>query len=116
MTTSPPELIPAEQHALPEHEVKWFLDLLGDGDWKTADEILQSVEQPVNDSTKRRLRQLAAGSAGRIAGGQKGYKLVVHMTADEYGHFEGWMSSQEREMKRRRLDAHKVFHSTTRTR
>jgi len=109
-----PELIPAETRALPEHEVKWFIDQLSDGAWKTAEEILTAIGQPVHDSTKRRLRMLAAGSGGRIAGGQSGYKLVSLMTAEEYRQFESWMSSQEGEMKRRRLDAHNVFHRLTR--
>lgn len=110
------ELIPAETRALPEHEVAWFIEKLQDGEWHTADSVLKSIGQPVHDSTKRRLRNLAAGSAGRIAGGQNGYKLVARMTAEEYGRVESWMASQEREMKTRRLEMHNVYHKLTRNR
>jgi hypothetical protein len=97
-----------------QDEVDWFVGLLDGRDWVTATAILEESGAPVTDAAKRRLRLLANQSGGRVAGGQKGYKLVVEMTADEFGHFERWMASQIEEMTRRRIEAAGVFHRRTR--
>src|SRR5690606_19811975 len=75
-----PRPAPASQEA-----VEWLVGRLRGRDWQTAQEILEASDLQVTDAAKRRLRSLANASKGRIAGGQKGYKLVKEMTAAEFG-------------------------------
>lgn len=95
-------------------EVEEFVHLLRGRDWRLAVDVLHALGHPVNDAARRRLRKLAEHSGGRIAGGQQGYKLVEEMTAEEFGHFERWMASQENKMKARRVEAQRVFYGRTR--
>jgi hypothetical protein len=66
--------------------VEWFIGLLRGRDWILARELLVEAGQPVTDGNKRFLRDLANQSGGRIGSGQKGYKLVEEMTAEEFAH------------------------------
>jgi hypothetical protein len=106
-TPDQPELFRAEPD---DPSVEWLVDYLRGRDWTTAQEILRSLQRPVTDALKRRLRMLAAASAGRVAGGQRGYKLVEEMTVEEYHHWRNWMKSQSDEMTARILQADKVFY------
>lgn len=90
--------------------VEWLVRVLAGKDWMTASEILQCAKQPVTDQRKRRIRMWAAASKGRVAGGQRGYKLVEEMTIEEYNHWRNWMKSQSDEMTARILEADKVFY------
>jgi len=112
MIETQPDLFSTDRPIIPD-EVEWLVSFLKGRDWMTAREILTEIGKPVTVDAKRRLRSLANRSKGRIAGGQDGYKLVVEMTADEFGHFESWMASQVTEMQRRRVEAGKVFHART---
>ena len=78
-------------------------------DWITSAQLLLELGKPVTDNTKRWVRALADASRGRIAGGQKGYKLVRAMTNTEYQHWRNWMTHQSDEMKRRVIEADRVF-------
>lgn len=111
--TSQLDLIPPTGPAITEREIEHVVHLLRGVNWATAEEILVGMALPVTESAKRRIRKIASDSGGRIAGGQRGYKLVQEMTAEEFGHFDRWMSHQETEMQRRRLEASRVFHSQT---
>lgn len=91
-------------------EIEWLVGQLRGRDWATAETICKDASLPVTDSSKRRLRALANLSAGRIAGGQKGYKLVESMTREEFGHWRNWMKSQADEMTARILSADRVFY------
>lgn len=104
-------LIPPPAPPVPEHEIRWLIDLLHGRDWMTAADILTQIGQPVVESTRRRIRALAAGSQGRIAGGQAGYKLVSEMTRDEYHHYRNWMTSQAAEMQRRVIESDRHFYA-----
>lgn len=92
-------------------EVEWLVRTLTDRDWLTAEQLLKEFGLPATDSRKRRLRTLANRSKGRVGSGQCGYKLIAQMTATEYAHFNNWMASQESEMKLRRIEAARVWHS-----
>jgi hypothetical protein len=105
-----PELFAPPSAPLPEVEVAWLVDWLRDRDWQTATQILQAHGQPVHESTKRRIRLIASGSRGRIAGAQKGYKLVESMTSAEYQHWRNWLSHQASEMQARVVSSDRIFY------
>ncbi|MBN8247763.1 MAG: hypothetical protein J0L84_10010 [Verrucomicrobia bacterium] len=107
------ELIPPPGPAVGTDEIVLVVHLLRGVNWATAEEILVGMALPVTEAAKRRIRKIASDSGGRIAGGQRGYKLVTEMTAEEFGHFDRWMAHQEAEMQRRRLEASQVFHRGT---
>ena len=107
------ELLPSAAPEISQDEVAWMISVLTGRGWMLASEILQEAGLEDSDSKKRRLRKIASESGGRIGGGQKGYKLVAQMTAEEYGHFDRWMAHQEAEMQRRRMEASIVFHQAT---
>lgn len=85
-------------------DMLWMLSKLSDGKWHTATELGGPQE-----SSRRRLRACADASGGRIAGGQKGYKLVERMESGEYQHSRNFLLSQAKEMQRRVLEMDKVF-------
>jgi hypothetical protein len=82
------------------------------GDWMTAAQLSEVVKQGAGVAwCDRKIRALAKASGGRVAGGQKGYKLVTQMTHEEYNHYRHWMLSQCDEIKRRVLESDKVFYA-----
>lgn len=113
MTSQPDLFAPAERAAPDPNEVRWLIECLRGQDWLRAEEILAHSGLPVSETHKRRIRRLANASGGRVGSGQRGYKLVAEMTAEEFGHFDRWMAHQEAEMQRRRMDASRVFHTQT---
>jgi hypothetical protein len=92
-------------------ESEWLVMLLKDRDWLTAGQILQEIGSTDTDAARRRLRATAEASAGRIAGGQRGYKLTEEMTREEFGHFRNWMLGQATAMQRRITLSDKVWYS-----
>ena len=80
-------------------------------DWQTASEILSAWGQLVTDHNRRWLRALAAKSGGRVAGGQRGYKLTKEMTNEEFNHWRNWMTSQADEMRRRVIEADRIWYA-----
>jgi len=96
-----------------QREVDWLVAVLQGQGWVTATALLERCGVPANDNRKRRIRQLAQLSEGRIAGDQRGYKLVGEMTAEEFSHVEHWMRSQEEQMKLRRIQMQRVFYALT---
>jgi hypothetical protein len=106
-THQQPELFRVEPD---DPNVEWLVRELAGMDWLTAAEILRHAQRPVTDGNKRWLRALAAASKGRVAGGQRGYKLVEEMTVEEYHHWRDWMKSQADFMTARILEADKVFY------
>jgi hypothetical protein len=59
---------------------------------------------PNSESGRRLLREAAAESKGQVAGGQKGYKLTIELTDEEFHHACNWMNSQAAEMTARVRD------------
>ena len=106
-----PELFASASTPLPEHEVAWFIAYLRGKDWRTSTQVLIDHGMPNHESTKRRLRAIASGSGGRIAGGQAGYRLVEEMTKAEYDHWRNWLTSQADEMRLRVIKSDQVFFS-----
>lgn len=94
--------------------IDWFIRMLEaadtTGDWLTAADICRLADKPVTDQNKRWVRALADASEGRVAGGQRGYKLIGRMTRDEYDHWRNWMTHQADEMRRRVIEADKVWY------
>lgn len=93
--------------------ILFLVELLQGSGWRTAAELRETINARVNSGRKvceRYIRALASASSGQIAGGQRGYKLVKEMTAEEYQHWRNWMVSQSDEMRRRVLESDKVFY------
>ncbi|HMJ88762.1 MAG TPA: hypothetical protein VK530_03040 [Candidatus Acidoferrum sp.] len=93
--------------------VVYLVKLLDGRDWILAADILTEMQKPVNEGNKRWLRALADASCGRIAGGQRGYRLVTAMTQQEYNTWRNGMNHQADEMKRRVIEADRVFYART---
>lgn len=115
METTQPELTfakPAVPDVTPDDgNIDYLVRLLDKQDWVKSSDIVARVLQQTNVRwCDRKVRALAKASGGRIAGGQKGYKLVTDMTHDEYNHYRNWMLSQCDEMKRRVLESDKLFY------
>jgi hypothetical protein len=96
------DLAPVVTAELIDDVIEW---LAVADDWLTAEDLCKQLQMPFNESSRRRLRKVAELSAGRIAGGQLGYKLVERMTVSEYLHFKHWMRSQAISMLRRSRQA-----------
>jgi len=78
-------------------------------DWQTSNEILSALNQPITEHNRRWLRALANASGGRVAGGQRGYKLIEEMSRAEYDHWRNWMTSQADQMRRRVIEADRTW-------
>jgi hypothetical protein len=96
--------------------VQALIELLRGHDWLTSRQLAAQIgwsdETPrEREDNGRKLRAIAAASNGRIAGGQRGYKLVSEMTGDEFHHFRNWMKSQADTMTARIVEADRVFYS-----
>jgi hypothetical protein len=69
-------------------------------DWVTAGELCVKLGFHPTDTNKRKLRNLANASAGKIISGQKGYKHIRHATPEEITHAANWLRHQAKEMDR----------------
>lgn len=107
------QLLPDTCPAASRDEIQWLVRFLEGRDWTTAKEILHENGLTITEGTKRRIRMIASESGGQVGSGQKGYKLVKQMTAEEYGHNDRWMAHQSAEMNRRRMEMHRVWEATT---
>jgi hypothetical protein len=94
-----------------EPDAEWLVNLLKGRDWLTAGDILRQIGSPDTDTARRKLRATAEASEGRVAGGQKGYKLVRQMTGEEFHHYRNWMLSQARRMESRIVLSDAVFYA-----
>jgi len=102
-----PELFHVEPD---DPNAEWLVDQLRGNDWLTAKQILELIGRAACEDNKRWLRALAAASKGRIAGGQRGYRLVEEMSGEEFNHWRNWMKRQADFMTARILEADKVFY------
>ena len=91
--------------------VTMLVRLLEDRDWIRASQLCVDFGKQVTDGNKRWVRALADASRGRVAGGQKGYKLVGAMTHAEFQSWKNWMTKQSQEMQRRVVEASRVFYA-----
>lgn len=113
---APPETrhpkLPLPEIAPNDPNIDFLVQLLTGKDWLTAAAVITATEHVTGTRwCDRKVRALAKASKGRIAGGQKGYKLVMEMTAEEYQHYRNWMLSQSDEMKQRVIDSDKIFYA-----
>lgn len=82
----------ARKEAPPELVAAFIAALTGSG-WRTAAEIAAAT-----GIADRTLRLCAESSAGKILGGQRGYKLTAEATPVEIKHCEAWLLSQAHRM------------------
>ncbi len=90
--------------------VEWLVGALEGRDWTFAAELLAEVGLPPTENNKRKVRAWADASGGRVAGHQKGYKLVKAMTAEEHQWWRNEMLKSSDSIKRRVLESDKVFY------
>ena len=93
-------------------QVLWLLDRVKGRGWIRAAEILRLSDIPDTENNRRWLRSLANASAGRVAGGDKGYKLTSELTAEEFEHWRNRMRHQTEEMTHRINEAEKVYYGS----
>lgn len=110
VTISQPDLLSWAPPSPSAGAIAGLLDVLADGQWKTAAEVCVALGLEPTDNNRRKVRLLADASGGRVAGGQRGYKLVERMEATEFQHTRNWLLSQAREMTRRVLEMDRVFY------
>jgi hypothetical protein len=108
-----PPAPPIPEIAPDDANIEFLVRLLTGRDWQTSAEILEEMQQPVGESRKRWLRALATASRGRVGSGQRGYKLVMEMTREEFEHNRNWMLRQCEEMKRRVVEMDRVWFART---
>lgn len=111
MTQEQPDLLTWSPPAHSEDAMNGLLSVLQDGEWRTAADICSVLGLPPTESNRRRIRFLADASSGRVAGGQRGYKLVARMQSSEFKHTRNWLLSQCREMQRRVIEMDRVFYA-----
>lgn len=89
-----------------EKDLQQLLGLLSaSAAWLTAEQI--TLQLAWND---RKIRKLAAASAGLIISGNNGYKHTRHATPEEFHEFYGRMTEQAKEMLARAEKARRVHH------
>jgi hypothetical protein len=102
--------LPLFQERPSNTNVEWLVTFLQGRDWTTAAEILAANQLPVTENHKRRLRAFADASGGRIAGHQKGYKLVKAMTGEEYTWWRNeWLKASD-SIKERVIQSDHIFY------
>lgn len=111
MTAAPQIELPLFRVRPGSDNVEFLVELLRGQDWLTSCELCQKLQWNFTESNRRRFRSIADASGGRIAGGQRGYKLVREMTGEEYQHFRNWMKSQADHMTARIIEADHIFYS-----
>lgn len=88
-----------------QDEIEMLIAQLRGRDWRTARDLGALAEKD-----RRKLRQIAEASEGRIISGQQGYKLAGEATPEEIGGFYRWMVSQGKRMIRRAIRARRIWH------
>lgn len=78
---------PAEQFVFDVIRTLAQFAALGDAHrWATAEKILDALGIPVNETTKKKLRDAASAEVERIVSGDRGYCLLRHATIAEAAH------------------------------
>ena len=108
--TTQPDLFPDRERD-PQADVEWFVKFLAERDWMFAREVLAAVGQPPTEDAKRWVRGLADRSGGRVASGQRGYRLTLRMTSQEFHTARNTLAHQATELQRRVLEMDKVFYT-----
>ena len=106
-------LEPQQQFRFPDTDrgVDFLLRLLEGRDWMKASEILHACAREDTENNHRAVRAIANASGGAIGSGQKGYKLVKHMTLEEFTHYCNAMTNQAVEMERRVIESKHIWNT-----
>lgn len=80
-------------------------------DWLTAAQLLVKLGEAPSETNKRKLRELANASAGKIISGQKGYRHIRHASPEEITHAANWLEHQAKQMAERALEIRRTYHS-----
>lgn len=100
--TAPKASGPAQAAPFMDERVEVLVKLLDGCEWMTAATIIQRHFLATGTRWQDRLiRDLAAESGGRVAGGQNGYKLSLALEPEEKEHTVNWLRSQAEKMKHR---------------
>lgn len=94
-----------------KRNVEWFVGLLAGRDWTTAKVICGEIGWVATENNKRKLRKLADASGGRVAGHQKGYKLVREMTKEEFTWWENEQLKMSDALRSRVIESRRVFYA-----
>ena len=95
----------------PDEHIARFVHLLALlGDWITSTQVCHHLVLPVNESSRRMIRDWANASDDVISG-QRGYRHVTHATADDISHFCNWMESQASRMQSRSIRIRQRAHA-----
>lgn len=78
--------------------------------WLTAAQLLVKLGAAPSESNKRKLRDVANSSQGKIISGQKGYKHIKHATNEEVHHAACWLEHQAKEMGERAASIRRMYH------
>ena len=97
-------------------DVQWLIDYLRSRDWTLAANICRAIGQcdakgVVNENQKRWVRGLADRSLGKISSGQRGYKLTLALTGEEYQTARNTLAHQAAELQRRVVEMDHVWYA-----
>lgn len=85
--------------------VNKLISFLRDRDWMTRKQLTQTF-----DWNDREIRSIVEASAGEIISGQKGYKLTMQATKEEFEDSCRQLRSQIRTNTSRLIDQERIFH------
>lgn len=83
--------------------------------WLNAGELCVKIGSQPTDTNKRKIRNIANASQGKIISGQKGYKHIRHATPEEITHAANWLRHQAKEMDQRATEILKQYHQLPHT-
>lgn len=81
--------------------------------WVTARHLLARLQRLRPEWTDRTLRAIAAGSKGRIIGGQRGYCLIEHASVEDANHAAARLQHQGELMIARANEIRRAMHKRT---
>lgn len=84
-----------------------YLD--GTPGWQSAEHLAAMLFSDPSETGKRKVRQLAADTNGRVAGGEEGYKLTIHLDKDEMLAIRGRLHNQAEAMSRKARELLEVW-------
>ena len=85
-----------------------LISFLRDRSWMTRKQLSQSF-----DWNDREIRSIVEASQGEILSGQKGYKLTIQATREEFEESCGQLRSQINTNTNRLLNQQRIFHKGT---
>lgn len=110
-----PEL-PLANETPPDESVDLLIAVLDQSTgWLNAEELCVKLGSKPTDTNKRKIRNLANASTGKIISGQKGYKHIRHATPEEITHAANWLRHQAKEMDDRAAQILRQYHSLPHT-